>query len=112
MKKEIVLVLMLSAVFGGCGHSQSYKVGLMSLGDLEGKSLPDGADTTLREGQDCGHAQYLSNAVRDALRDTDSDTLIDSEVTSSTGLLVWSNCIKVKGHAINSKTIQTSGDTR
>ena len=84
----------------------------MSFGDLEGRTLPGNLEATPRQGEDCGYAQFLSNAVRDALKETDFDTLVNSQVTSETSLLVWLNCIKVRGYAINSKTFPIDGDNR
>jgi len=109
MKKCYVLLLLISIILIGCGHTQSHKVGLMSFGDLEGKTILNSIDGNTVEGENCGRSYYLSNAVRDALKERDDDTLIDAEVTNSTGLFVWSNCIKVKGKAINSKKLSNTG---
>lgn len=110
MLRKCCFMLCLTIFLVGCGHSQTYKVGLMSLGELEGKTIPDNtSDAVLVNGESCGHQQFLSNAVRDALLETDCDTLIDSEVTNTTGLFVWSNCIAVKGKALNSRTLTASG---
>jgi hypothetical protein len=81
----------------------------MSFGDLEGKAVSDNVEGRVVEGKDCGHTYYLSNATRDALKGTEYDTLINAEVTNTTGLFIWSNCIKVKGKAVNSKKIQKQG---
>ncbi|MBI4683325.1 MAG: hypothetical protein HY757_09540 [Nitrospirae bacterium] len=81
----------------------------MSFGNLEGKVIPEDIKGDILEGEDCGGRYYLSNAVRDALRQKDFDTLIDVEVTNTTGLFVPANCIQVKGKAINSKILSVSG---
>lgn len=110
MLRKCCFMLCLAVFLVGCGHSQSYKVGLMSLGELEGKTLPDNnTGAVLVNGESCGRQQFLSDAVRDALLETDYDTLIDSEVTNTTGLFIWSNCISIKGNALNSKTLTASG---
>ena len=113
MVKKCCFIILLAVFLIGCGHTQSSKVGLMSFGDLEGKVIPENIDGNILEGEDCakpGHATYyLSAAVRDALKQRVYDTLIDVEVTNTTGFLVTSNCIKVKGKALNSKTLTTSG---
>lgn len=110
MVKKCYFIMLLAIFLIGCGHTQSSKVGLMSFGELEGKAIPDNVGgKVLVNGEACGHQQRLSDAVRDALKQTDYDTLVDAEVTSTTGLWVWSNCISVKGNALNSKTLTTSG---
>jgi hypothetical protein len=77
----------------------------MSFGDLEGKIITDNVSGTVCKGKDCGGQYFLSDAVRDALKDTEYDTMIDVEVTTKTGLFVPSNCIIVEGKALNSKTL-------
>ena len=113
MVKKCCFIILLAVFLIGCGHTQSFKVGLMSFGELEGKAIPESIDGNILEGKDCAtpgrHSYYLSDAVRDALKQTDYDTLVDAEVTSTTGLSVLSNCISVKGNALNSKTLTTSG---
>ena len=85
----------------------------MSFGDLEGKVIPDNVKGTYVEGRSSGAPfkmkYYLSDAVRDALKTTNCDTLIDAEVTNKTGLLVPSNSIIIKGKAIKSEELPTSG---
>lgn len=108
--KKCCFIILLAVFLIGCGHTQSFKVGLMSFGELEGKAIPDNVGgMVLVNGEACGPQQRLSDAVRDALKQTEYDTLVDAEVTSTTGLLVLSNCISVKGNALNSKTLTTSG---
>ena len=110
MKRTMLLLLALALM--GCGHTQTTKVGLMSFGDLEGKSLPVDDVTSVFSGKACGHSYHLSDAVRDALKGTDYDTLIDAEVVNETGLFVWTNCILVSGNALNSKAIAASGGVK
>ena len=109
MRKFFPAVFLLTAFFIGCGHSQSSKVGLISFGSLESKVIPDNVEGKIVAGKDCGGSQLLSNATRDALKGTDCDTLIDAEVINTTGIFVWSNCLEVKGKAINSSKLQNGG---
>jgi hypothetical protein len=109
MVKKCCFIILLSSFLIGCGHTQSSKVGLMSFGELEGKTIPDIGGMVLVNGEACGYQQRLSDAVRAALKQTDYDTLVDAQVISTTGLWVSSNCITVKGNALNSKTLTTSG---
>ena len=105
---RFILMLMLT-VFFGCGHTQSCKVGLMSFGDLEGKTIPVNVDGRILKGKDCGVQYSLSAAFHDALNQTEYDTLVDVEVINKTGFLLSSMCIFVEGKALNSKTLTDSG---
>ena len=109
MNKRILGVLLLAGVSAACGHTATQKVGLMSLGDLRGRSIPDIGAGNVVEGSDCGYSYTLSNATRDAVKGTAYDTLVDVEVTNTTGLFVPSNCIRVRGKGVNSKTLPTGG---
>lgn len=110
MVKKCCFIILLAVFLIGCGHTQSSRVGLMSFGELEGKAIPDNVGgMVLVNGEACGRQHRLSDAVRDALKQTDYDTLVDAEVTSTTGLAVTSNCLKVKGKALNSKTLTDLG---
>jgi len=104
MPKNVFIFFLVSALTG-CGHTASQKVGLMSLGNLEGKIIKSNTDGNVVEGEDCGHSYTLSNAVRAALKEKPYDTIIDADVTNTTGLFVFSNCIKVRGKAIDSKKL-------
>lgn len=104
-----IVVILLSASLFGCGHASVSKVGLMSFGDLEGKAIPENLPNAVLAGSSCGGHIYISDAVRDALKETEYDTLVNSEVTSITGLFVFNNCIQVKGTPLNSKTLALSG---
>jgi hypothetical protein len=86
--------------------SSTQNIGLMSLGNLENKTIPADIKGEQREGVNCGVQYSLAEAVRDALKNTNFDTLIDVKVTHETGIFVWSNCIKVKGYAISSNKLK------
>ena len=109
MVKSTFFVLALAMVVAGCGHTHVSKIGLVSVGDLEGKVIPANVDGPVLTGED--HCQigsdpyFLSTAVRDALKGTEYDTLVDVEVETTTGVAVMSNRIIVRGKAINSKTL-------
>jgi hypothetical protein len=112
MNKKLIALLSLVWVTAACGHTATHKVGLISLGDLQGKTISGGASGAggagvVVEGTDCGYTYSLSNAARDALKGSTNDTLVDVEVTNTTGLLVPSNCIRVKARAIDSKALTT-----
>jgi len=110
MWKNIWLGLFLAAICIGCGHTQSFNVGLMSFGNLEGKTIPDKvAESVSVNGESCSHGHLLSDAVRDALKQTQHDTIIDAEVTTTTGFFIWSNCISVKGSAFSSSALPAIG---
>jgi hypothetical protein len=78
--------------------------------------IPEDATGTILEGEDCskvgGDPYTLAEAVRDAVSDSSYDTLIDVEVTNTTGLLVWSNCLRVRGKALRSESLDGPGDAR
>lgn len=110
---KICVALLLSTLGYGCGHTHVSRVGLLSLGDLEGKTIPSTIEGPVLVGRDAckigGDPYYLSEAVRNALQGTSFDTLVDAEVKTKTGVLVWSNKIEVKGKAFDSKTITKAG---
>jgi hypothetical protein len=81
----------------------------MSFGELEGKVIPESGSTLKYSGESCGETQHLSDAVRDALKGTEFDTLINGEITSETGLFVWNNCLVVSGYALNSNALAKKG---
>lgn len=96
----------------GCGHSQLSKIGLISFGNLEGKTIPEKPEGPVLEGSNAGHNYCLSDAVRDALKETEYDTLVDAEVITETGLLVPSNKIIVRGTALNSSKLGQTGGAK
>lgn len=97
----------------GCGSTKVSTVGLISFGDLEGRTIPSNPKGPVLQGTDAAMPfvmRYsLSNAARDALKDTPYDTLVDAEVTAKTGLFVPSNKIIVKGTALNSDELPRTG---
>ncbi len=110
MIARLFLTMTLAAMLTGCGHTQSARVGLMSFGQLEGKTLPEDVSGLPKvSGEACGHAHRLSGALLNAFDNTSYDTLLDAEVTTRTGLIVTSNCIAVKGSALDSRTLAVSG---
>ena len=111
MKYRYFLPLSLLTILVGCGHLSTHKVGLVSIGDLEGKILPEEVNQAKLTGEDCGQGgtdpYSLAQAVRNTLDMTGYDTLIDVEVKNSTGLFVFSNCIQVTGSPLDSKELAT-----
>jgi hypothetical protein len=115
MRVHIYLVLLMPILLAGCGHTSTTNIGLLSFGDLNGKLIPATGTAPILEGEDCGGVggvYYLSNAVRDALKGTEYDTLVDVEVTNDTGYWVWSNCVSVKGQAHNSRSLVHHGGSK
>ncbi len=113
---KVCAALLLTTLCYGCGHTNVSKVALLSVGDMECRTIPAKVDGPVLVGRDAckvgGDAYYLSEAVRNALKGTEYDTLIDAEVTTKTGLLVWSNTIEVKGTGLNSKTLPRDGGAK
>lgn len=101
-------MLLLAGLCAACGHTVTQRIGLMSVGDLAGRRIPDGLTGRIVEGSDCGVRNNLASAVQDALEGTPYDTLIDSEVTDTTGFFIWSSCLNVRGQGIDSKTLPTT----
>ena len=102
MKRHYLYLLCFILLLAGCGHTLSRKVGLMSIGDLEGKVIPKDAKGRTVRGKSCGYSAFLSNAVRDAVKNTSYDTILNAQVTSETGLFVGNNCISIIGQAYKS----------
>ena len=100
IRKLLVMALLVS-----CGHTSYHQLGLISVGALEGKQLPAEVTGEVLQGKSCGYSYYLSEALRDAVKETEYDTLVDVTVTSETGLLVTSNCVRVSGKALDSKKL-------
>jgi hypothetical protein len=98
---------------GGCGHTCTGRIALLSVGDMDGRVIPERAQGPVLSGRDACKAgfdpYYLSEAVRDALKGTQYDTLVDVEVTTTTGLWVWSNAVQVKGVGISSTSLPKEG---
>ncbi len=110
------VVVVLAAFCHGCGHTRVSQVALLSYGDLEGRTLPATVSGPVLKGGDFSPPVltfcFLSKAVQDALKGTEYDTLINAEVTTHTGLFVWSNGITVQGTGFNSKTLPKIGDVK
>jgi len=113
---KVCVALLLTTLCYGCGHLNVSKVGLLSVGDLESRTIPSSVDGPILVGKDAckagGDPYYLSEAVRNALKGTQYDTIIDAEVTTKTGLLVWSNEIEVKGKGLDSKSLPKVGGAK
>ena len=107
------LALAIAALGSGCGHTKVSQVGLLSTGDLESRIIPKDVGGPILEGKAEAKpgklAYYLSDAVRDAVKGTPYDTLVDAEVTTTTGLLVWNNQLVVKGKGVKSADLPKEG---
>lgn len=110
---KLCIILMFAIFCFGCGHTHVCNVGLMSFGDLEGKTIPENPKGPILEGTVAlkifTQNYYLSDALRDALKNSEYDTLVNAEVTTETSLFVTSNEIRVKGTALDSKKLSPSG---
>lgn len=107
-----VLAIIFLNLCSGCSSTVSH-VALLSVGDLEGKRIPEKVDGPLLSGRDVSSFFtsdcYLSEAVRDALSGTPYDTLVDAEVSAKSGLFWWWNSLTVKGYGFDSKTLPREG---
>lgn len=113
---QIMGLLLVTVFCSGCwfgGETKSRKIGLMSFGDLEGRKLPEKISGPTLKGKTTslgyGDPYYLSDAVRDALKDSGCDTLVDVIVENETGSFL-SNEIRVKGTGVDSKTLPQEKD--
>ncbi|MDD5706982.1 MAG: hypothetical protein PHR35_13750 [Kiritimatiellae bacterium] len=110
------MALAAAALCGGCGHTKISQVGLMSTGDLDSRIIPPDVSGPTLEGKSAAKAgklkYFLSDAVRDAVKGTSYDTLVDAEVTTTTGLLVWNNQIAVKGKGVKSTDLPKEGGAK
>lgn len=113
---KVCIAVALTTLCYGCGHTKVSRVGLLSVGDLESRTIPSTVDGPVLTGKDAckmgGDPYFLSEAVRNALSGTEYDTLVDAEVTTKTGVLVWSNEIEVKGKGVSSKALPKEGGTK
>ncbi|RHX88183.1 hypothetical protein [Leptospira stimsonii] len=85
--------------------STTQKVYLLSYGNLEGKKIPEGVQNPageIREGKDCGFYYSLAKAFENAILNTKYDTILDAEVTHTTGPFAPMHCVLIKGLAVNS----------
>ncbi len=114
--KNVWIVASLSMVCSGCGHITVSKVGLLSFGDLEGRTIPPVVKGPVLRGTDRDTWLYpfyfLSAATEDAIKGTEYDTLVNCTVTTRTGLWAFSNSIEVEGTALNSKTLPKAGEIK
>lgn len=106
-KLKAMLMLGCAAVVG-CAHSSH--VALLSDGDLTGKRLTGAPHERLLQGEDCGMSYYLANAFRNAIEGTGYDTLVAVEVTSTSGLTPFNQCLKVKGWGVRSADLPAAKD--
>ncbi len=110
---KAIIIMALFTLCCGCGHTKVCTVGLLSTGDLEGRKIPDTVDGPVLTGEDSSMKSndpyFLSEAVRNALSGTKFNTLVDAEVTTKTGLFVWSNKISVRGTGVNSNSFPKEG---
>lgn len=106
------LMLACLAFLSGCATTVS-RVALLSVGDLEGKTIPEAVDGPVLSGTDAARFFardcYLSEAVRDALSGTPYDTLVNAEITAQSGLFIWWNKITVQGYGLNSRVLPKNG---
>ena len=99
----LVGLAMLAMVVTGCTHVG--RIALISDGELAGRSLTGISGGPMLKGQSCGTAHTLARAFRDALKGSGYDTLVDVKVTTTTGVFIWSNCIKVSGRGVKSASL-------
>ena len=98
----VLAVLVVTAGFIASACSHVGRLALLSNGDLDGKDLTTLSSGPILQGKDCFNDHYLSRAFADAVQDTTYDTLVDVEVTTTTGVFVWNNCIQIKGKGAES----------
>ncbi|WP_243394778.1 hypothetical protein [Leptospira adleri] len=85
--------------------STTQKVYLLSYGNLEGKKIPEDVRNftgEIREGKDCGFYYSLAKAFENTILNTKYDTILDAEVTHTTGPFAPMHCVLIKGFAVNS----------
>ena len=108
----------LALMGSGCAHTRVSQVGLISFGNLEGKTIPKNPEGPMLEGSSSATVgpdnvptlvYFLSDAARDALKNTEYDTLVDVDVTAKTGFMPDSNLIIVRGRGLNSAKLPQAG---
>ena len=102
--------LMAVAFFTLAGCTHTGHIALMSNGALEGRRLTGIPPGPTVEGHACGFHQNLSAAFNNALANTPYDTVINAEITHTTGIFVWSNCVSLKGQGVRSTDLPKGGD--
>ncbi|AOP36147.1 hypothetical protein A0128_17095 [Leptospira tipperaryensis] len=103
---SLVSILVCVLFFTFCSTTQ--KIYLLSYENLDGKRIPENIQSLAgekKEGKDCGFSYSLAGAFKNAVANTDYDTIIEAEVTHTTGPFAPMHCILVKGFAMNSNTI-------
>ncbi|WP_165783054.1 hypothetical protein [Leptospira kmetyi] len=108
--KEFFGFILISIWITACSTTEN--VYLLSYGNLKGKKIPEDIRTLrgeISEGKDCGISFSLAKAFENALIQTERkyDTILNAEVTHTTGMFPPLNCIKIKGFAWNSDQIKT-----
>ena len=103
-KLSIFISLLALALASAC--TSTYQVGMLSLGDLEGKTIQADMTGEVRSGESCWWSHHLSDAVRDAVEGTNYDTLLDVTIEARSRFFVWSNCVHVEGQAIDSSKLE------
>ncbi len=108
--KNITFIFLISFFLYGCTNTSH--LALLSDGDLENKSLEGITQGGMLDGEDCWYQHNLADAFRDAIKDTQFDTLIDVKVITKTNLIVFFNCIQVAGYGVRSSDIKTIGESQ
>ena len=108
MKKFCIIAGILSLTLASACTTK-YTVGMLSLGELEGKTIPPNMTGEVRSGESCWWAHHLSDAVRDAVEGTEYDTLLNVTIENRSRFFVWSTCVHVEGEAIDSKKLEERG---
>lgn len=98
--KNSIISMALFMVLTGC--STVSKVGMISNGNLEGKTFQGAQKGNLVKGEACGYSHSLADAFDRTIANSQYDTIIDVEIESTTDLFVFGNCIKLKGYGVNS----------
>ena len=61
-------------------------------------------------GESCGWGHNLANAFTNSVKNSNYDTMTNVEVESSTNILVFGNCVKLRGNAYDSKKLTSIHD--
>jgi len=110
-RRKCVPVVCMMAVSSSVACAYTSHLGLLSDGDLRGRIMDGSMAEQVLDGESCGPYSYLASAFRDAIADTEFDTLIDVEVTSTTGIFVISNCLRVSGRGLRSADLPLASAT-
>lgn len=96
-------IVVASIALSGCLTSS--RIGLISNGDLEGKTFEGVKQGPELTGESCGHTHSLSAAFSNAINGTEYDTMINSEVETRSGVFVFDNCLKISGYGVKSQEL-------